>query len=187
MTHYVLFSGHLIDRPGRTPPRFPAAKAPAAARAIRSRLQKIKDAAGNTALQGIAAAACGGDILFHEACLDLKIPSRVCLGLPVEAFNKTSVAYASQDWEMRYRRLIQTLPVLILHPEYTADAPDTIWEEANRWMLDMSLVDGGQNLTMIALWDGNQGETGGTWHMIKVAGAHHAAIEHIDPAQLNVS
>lgn len=193
MTHYVLFSGHMIDKPGRAQPRFPASKAPAAARAIRHRLQKLKDIVASApiqdiadaaSIQGIAAAACGGDILFHEACQHLNIRSEIYLGLPVEEFNKTSVAAAGEDWEIRYRRLIKTLPVHILHPDYTADAPNTIWEEANQWMLDISLSAGSENLTMIVLWDGDQGETGGAWQMMKVAGAHHATIEHIDPSRL---
>jgi hypothetical protein len=183
MPHYLLFSGHMIDKPGRNPPRFPETKAEAAAEAIRNALEKVLNAtAGQTAtagssLKAISAAACGGDILFHEACRDLHIPSELYLALPIEAFLQTSVAFAGPSWISRYRQLTQTLPVHILHPEATADAPDTIWEEANQWMLDAALQNGPAHLTLIALWDGNTGDTGGTAHMISVAQSQHAATE----------
>jgi hypothetical protein len=186
MQHYILFSGHMIDKPGRVPARFPASKSSAAATAIRKSLEKVLADAHIPVhdLRGIAAAANGGDILFHEACIDLHIPSEIYLAIPIAEFLKTSVASAGASWEQRYHHLTHTLPVHILHPDATADAPNTIWEEANGWMLDKALSAGGAHLTLIALWDGNKGETGGTAHMIRVARAQHAAIEIIDTRRL---
>ena len=76
MTHSILFTGHMIDKPDRPTPRFPASKEAAAAIAIRAALRKVMVEAGSDPLVGIAAAACGGDILFHEACRELKVPDR---------------------------------------------------------------------------------------------------------------
>jgi len=184
MPHFLLFSGHMIDKPGREPARFPASKAPAAGQSIYKSLEKLAARIPAHDLRGIAAAACGGDILFHEACQKLHIPSDIYLGIPIKEFEKTSVAFAGPQWIDRYHRLTQTLPVHILHPDATAEAPNTVWEEANRWMLDKALSAGGAQLTLIALWDGNKGEIGGTAHMIEVAKAHHATIEIIDTHKL---
>ena len=184
MPHYLLFSGHMIDKPGREPARFPASKAPAAGQAIYKSLEKATARIPAHDLRGIAAAACGGDILFHEACIKLHIPSEIYLGIPIPEFLKTSVAFAGTEWVARYHHLTQTLPVHVLFPNATAEAPSTIWEEANSWMLDKALSAGGENLTLITLWDGAKGETGGTAHMIQVAGAHRAAIEIIDTHKL---
>lgn len=183
MQHYILFSGHMIDKPGRVPARFPASKSSAAAKVIRQSLEKILAHTPAQDLRGIAAAANGGDILFHEACIDLHIPSEIYLAIPIAEFLKTSVTPAGANWEQRYHHLTQTVPVHILHPDATADAPNTTWEEANSWMLDKALSAGGSHLTLIALWDGNTGETGGTAHMIRVARSHHATVEIIDTRQ----
>jgi len=181
MQHYILFSGHRLDKPGRTPTRFPASKAIAATVAIRKTLEAILTRVPAPTIKAIAAAADGGDILFHEACKDLDIPSEIYLAIPIPEFLKTSVA---AEWQDRYYQLTRILPVHILHPDVTADAPNTIWEEVNSWMLDKALSAGGARLTLIALWDGSPGETGGTAHMIRVAKNHNAAIEIIDTHML---
>ena len=194
MTYAILFTGHMIDKPGRAEPRFPESSTGAAAEAIRRVLAGIVGAGGPGAgsggfigggepgaFRGIAAAACGGDILFHEACRDLNIPSTVYLGIPPDAFEQTSVAFAGRDWITRYRRLLRELPVRVLHSDATAEADARVWEEANQWMLDEALSEGGDQLTLIALWDGEAGETGGAGHMVRVARAQGAAVEIIDP------
>ena len=55
----LLFSGHMIDAPGRKQPRFPADKEFAAREAIVETLTKAGAAAGDLAICG---AACGGDL-----------------------------------------------------------------------------------------------------------------------------
>jgi hypothetical protein len=206
MTYSLLFTGHMIDKPGRATPRFPESSAGAAAEAIRRVLAGIVGgrgssglrgaapgkgpigsggtAAADVAFRGIAAAACGGDILFHEACRDLAIPSAIYLGIPPDAFEQTSVAFAGRDWVTRYRRLIRELPVHVLHSDAMADADARVWDEANQWMLDEALSAGGDHMTLIALWDGQAGETGGAGHMVRVAKAKGADVEVIDPLAL---
>lgn len=62
----LLFSGHMIDAPDRKTPRFPADKESIAATKIGEALDKLGAGPGDLALtQG----ACGGDLLFTEACL----------------------------------------------------------------------------------------------------------------------
>jgi len=56
-----LFSGHMIDAPNRSTPRFPADKEPIAAAAIVAELDRL--GAGPDDL-GICGGACGGDLLF---------------------------------------------------------------------------------------------------------------------------
>lgn len=185
MSHAILFTGHMMDRSDRPTPRFPASKEAAAAAAIRAALRKVMVEAGSEPLMGIAAAACGGDILFHEACRQGKIPSELFLGIPVDAFRQTSVAFAGPGWVARYDKLAKELPVHILMPNATADAPDLVWEEANQWMLDTALAGGGTRMTLIALWDGKKGDgLGGAEHMVRVATAHQAMVEIIDVLRL---
>jgi hypothetical protein len=185
MIHTILFTGHMIDKPDRSSPRFPPSKEGKAAQAIRDALQKVFVAAGGKEFRGIAAAACGGDILFHEACLHLPIPSEIWLGIPADAFLQTSVAFAGAVWITRYKNLLRQLPVRLLHPDATAGAPDSVWEEANQWMLDEALAGGGANMTLIALWDRKKGDgPGGTEHLVRVTEAHGAGVEIIDMLSL---
>ena len=65
-----LFSGHMIDAPGRQPPRFPAEKESVAAQKIAEVLDKLGACPEDLALtQG----ACGGDLLFTEACQQRRV------------------------------------------------------------------------------------------------------------------
>ena len=62
----LLFAGHMIDKPSRAQPRFPAVQEATARRAIRAAIAQAQACwpAGTSAL-GIAGGANGGDILFH--------------------------------------------------------------------------------------------------------------------------
>jgi len=64
-----LFSGHMIDAPGRTEPRFPNDEkyVDIAANSIAAKLDKLAASKDDLALCG---GACGGDLLFAEACLE---------------------------------------------------------------------------------------------------------------------
>ena len=61
-----LFSGHMVDAADRSEPRFPPDKEPLAAAAISALLDQLGAGAEDVA---ISSAACGGDLLFAEACL----------------------------------------------------------------------------------------------------------------------
>ena len=100
----------MIDAPERKQPRFPAYKERSVQQEIEKYLiEEIKDK--NQQLTGIAGGACGGDILFHELCIDLKIPSEIYLALPIEEFKKASVSFAGLEWVERFERLIKKRPV----------------------------------------------------------------------------
>ena len=179
MNHSILFTGHMIDSKNRAAPRFPAIKENIAREEIKDRLIKEKETLKDK-LKGIAGGACGGDILFHELCEELNIPTEIYLALPVEAFKKESVSFAGKEWEERFDRLIKKLPVYIL-PEPKDSNKDNVWERANIWMLDSVLKNGGANMTLVALWDRKAGDGGGgTEHMVNVAKEQGAEVMIID-------
>lgn len=161
----------MIDSSKRPQPRFPAGKEAAAREAIRQLLLSEKEAHPATVqLKGIAGGACGGDILFHELCLELEIPSEIYLTLIPEEFKETSVAFAGMQWIERFEQLIKTSPIHLLPQKYILEQPD-IWEATNNWMLEKALNNGPHHMSLIALWDGRKGDgKGGTAHMVKVAG-----------------
>lgn len=182
MKHVVLFTGHMIDDKDRKIPRFPASKENAARGAIKNNLEKEKER-HNEHLMGIAGGASGGDILFHELCREMNIQSEVYLALPEAEYKKTSVSFAGQEWENRFEHLITNLPVHILDGSVGSD--DNIWEETNLWMLNKALINGGENMTLLALWDGEGGDgEGGTEHMVQIAKQAGAKTIIIDTKKL---
>ena len=179
---FILFTGHMIDKPERKQPRFPASKEQVARKAIEVELKQVKKNGGN--LFGIAGGACGGDILFHEIAAELDIPTAIHLALPKERFAEESVIFVNKDWEKRFDDLCSRLPVHVLSepPAFTGDSDElNIWERSNRWMLHHALQNGGKHMTLLALWNGEAGDgAGGTDHMAEIARNVGSTVTIID-------
>jgi len=182
MKHTILFTGHMVDASDRKTPRFPADKENAARVAIKRKLNKESEKYKDH-LMGIAGGASGGDILFHELCNEMHISSEVYFALPKEDYKKASVSFAGKEWEDRFEELTKKHNVQIL-PE-DEGGKDSIWERTNLWMLHEALKVGGENMTLIALWDGKGGDgEGGTEHMVRVAKEAGAKTIIIDTKKL---
>ena len=171
----LLFTGHRVDDPGRKTPRFPADKESVARQAIKDAVAKEIADAGEIAF-GIAGGASGGDILFHEVCAELGIPTKLYLALPPDQFIKASVRSAGPQWIERFWRLRERLPERVLAaseelPRWLQEKPDySIWQRDNLWMLYNALAAGGDNVTLIALWNGEAGDgPGGTADLVDKA------------------
>ncbi len=183
----LLFSGHLVDAPGRIAPRFPAAKEPLAARRIAELLVRLDAGPGDLALtQG----AAGGDLLFAEACVERGVPVQLLLPLPEPEFIQRSMltCEGGEGWRARYLALT---PRLGRAPR-TADEVlgplrpgDDAFERGNRWLLDTALAHGAQRLQFIALWDGAGGDgPGGTRHMVESVRHAQGHVHWIDTRTL---
>jgi hypothetical protein len=185
-THYLLFTGHMIDKKDREQPRFPAGKEQSVKAAIKQAIQKEKESISGPLL-GLAGGASGGDILFHEVCAELGISTELYLALPREEFIVKSVQGAGVDWVNRFNDLYKKLPKKFL--AQTDELPKwlqkkegySIWERNNLWMLHSGLVCGGLQMSLIALWDGKSGDgAGGTQHMVQEAQKRGAKTVIID-------
>ncbi|MEN3330184.1 MAG: hypothetical protein V7638_4991 [Acidobacteriota bacterium] len=172
----LLFTGHMIDAPGRAEPRFPPDKAEIAKQKIAEAVAAEQQVAGGIAY-GIAGCASGGDILFHQVCEAMNIPTRIFLAVPRELYIRESVAQAGPQWIEEFNRLVKARPVRVLCdskdlPRWLQDKPDyNIWQRNNLWNLHHALAAaGGENVTLIALWNGATGDgTGGTADMVQKA------------------
>jgi len=176
----LLFTGHRVDDPGRKTPRFPADKESVARQAIKDAVAKEIAEAGEIVF-GIAGGASGGDILFHEVCAELGIPTKLYLALPPEQFVKASVRSGGPQWIERFRRLHEPLRDRVLAeseelPRWLLEKPNySIWQRNNLWMLYNALAAGGDNVTLIALWNGEAGDgPGGTADLVERAGERGA-------------
>ena len=172
----LLFTGHMIDAPGRAEPRFPPDKVDVAKQKIAEAVAAEKAIAGGIAY-GIAGAASGGDILFHQVCEAMNILTRIFLVVPRELYIRESVAPAGPQWIEEFNRLLKARPVRVLCdskelPRWLQDKPDyNIWQRNNLWNLHNALAAaGGENVTLIALWNGATGDgAGGTADMVQKA------------------
>jgi hypothetical protein len=170
--HALLFTGHMIDRPDRKQPRFPASAEPRARHAIHDAIAGLAWNTPGTTV-GLAAAASGGDLLFHECCEALGIPTRVLLGLPPKDFETESVAPAGSEWVARFEALLRKagpqLRVMQEHDGLLEGPTDNVWQRANLWMIEEAGRLAGER-ALLALWDGNAGDgPGGTEHLLQVA------------------
>jgi len=186
----VLFTGHRIDAPDRQKPRFPPDKEAVAREAIKNALAIEKEKPGGVAV-GIAGGASGGDILFHEVCGELGIPTEFFLGIPRDSFVVASVAPAGPRWVERFDRINvkpnrRQLSNSAELPRWLRSRPNyDVWQRNNLWMLHNALARGRQRTTLIALWDGGKGDgPGGTEHMIGKAMARGAKTVILDTRKL---
>src|SRR5689334_19370013 len=85
----LLFSGHMVDAPGRETPRFPKELVPMAAVRIAATLEQI--GAGPEDL-AICQAAAGGDLLFLEACQQRGVRVQIRLPFAEPDFVERSIA-----------------------------------------------------------------------------------------------
>jgi hypothetical protein len=174
--HVLLFTGHRIDSPEREKPRFPADKEGAARHAIMEAVEQ-ELARVNGEVIGIAGGASGGDILFHEVCAELEIPTNLYLAMPRDEYVRESVRDGGPQWVDRFDELYERLPRRELCkskelPRWLQSKPDyTIWQRNNLWMLYNAMACRSRYVTLIALWDGETGDgPGGTKDMVNKAG-----------------
>ncbi len=170
--HALLFTGHMIDQADREHPRFPAWAESRARRAIYAAISGLEWTLSASTV-GLAAGASGGDLLFHECCEQLGIPTRVLLALPPDQFETASVAPAGPAWVKRFHRLLERAGAG-LHIMQTGDgllegASDNPWQRANLWMIEEAMRLAPQQ-ALLALWDGETGDgPGGTEQFLLAA------------------
>jgi Tetratricopeptide Repeats-Sensor len=186
----IVFTGHRVDAPGRQKPRFPpGTEDQARAMILEAVSGEKKKTAGK--LLGISGGASGGDILFHEVCQELDIPTRMYLVLPKNEYIKASVADGGPRWVERFDRLFEQKQPEILSdsselPRWLRAKKDySIWQRSNLWMLHSALAISNDNLTLIALWNGEVGDgPGGTEDMVQRAQDRGATFIHLDARKL---
>ncbi len=186
----ILFTGHRVDAPGRKEPRFPPDRESKAREMIFEAVAKEKKRATGRLL-GLSGGASGGDILFHEVCDELGIPTKMYLVKPKNEYIKASVADGGPEWVERFKRLYEAKQPEILSdsgelPKWLRQKPGySIWQRSNLWMLHNALAISKDDLTLVALWNGEVGDgPGGTEDMVKRAQERGATFIHLKAREL---
>ena len=168
--HVFLFSGHMIDAPDRAQPRFPPDKEAVAKAAIETVLDQLGAGPNDVA---ISSAACGGDLLFVEACVQRGIRVEIYLPFDEEEFLQKSVNFAGDHWREKFlwvKERVRDWHIMPreLPPLHDGEDP---YARVNLWMLDRAVAYGSRKIRFICLWDGKAGDgPGGTKHL-------HDAVE----------
>lgn len=193
-SHVVIFSGHMVDDDrvrgdGKAKPsRFPSSKVDAAAQRIRAALDEIGAGKDDLALCG---GACGGDLLFAEACLErgMRVELRLAQTEPEFLANSVTFADPNRRWERSFARVKDHIDTTVfIMPDELGPTPTgtSVHDRCNRWILYSALAQGVLKASFVTLWNGEAGDgPGGTQHMVelvrKLTGRQPIVI---DPATL---
>jgi class 3 adenylate cyclase len=153
----AVFTGHLIDAPDRAQPRFPASCEPAVFTALKQTLQELR------VQVSFSAAACGADILFLEAMLELGGEINIVLPSDIESFLQASVVRGELNWQERFYRVLKAAKQVIYASRHAAT--EVYLAYANVLMFGLAKsrargIDG--RVQALAVWDGLPGQGGGT-------------------------
>jgi len=179
----VVFAGHMVDRPDREVPRFPPQLEPAVDNAIRQRLKEL------SAGFGFASAACGSDILFHEAILDMKGETHVVLPYQKELFMKESVdIIRGANWIERYEHVVARAVEVQEVSRQSQTNGNVLYEFANLMLHGLASVRAEQldtKLVPLVVWDGKSGDgAGGTASAVERWQRLGLGVEIIDLAEI---
>jgi class 3 adenylate cyclase len=161
----VAFTGHMLDRPGRTVPRFPAELEGWAAQRIAEELDRLG------ASIGFGSAACGSDLLFHEAILARGGETNVELPCAIDEFIEASVTIAGGDWLGRFHSVLERAESVEILGEQCAADNSMAFECCNRVVFGLAQMRA-ETLKvrpiLLGLWDGRPGDAlGGTHSMVE--------------------
>jgi hypothetical protein len=178
-----LFSGHMIDAPTRTIPRFPPDKEPIAKQALAELLTRLDAGPQDLAICG---GACGGDILFGEEAVHRGTPLEIYMPFDEPTFLEVSVDFADADWRERFavlklRSVIHVLPVE-RGPLPQGQDP---YEQNNLWMLEAASRFGKKRVAFICLWNGQGSDgPGGTEHLMQEVNRDEGSTYWLDTTKL---
>ncbi|MPZ76426.1 MAG: DUF4071 domain-containing protein [Deltaproteobacteria bacterium] len=180
-----LFSGHMIDAPDRPEPRFPPEKEEIAAAAIAAKLDELDAGPEDLALCG---GACGGDLLFAEACVARGLKIEVRLAFDEPTFLQKSVSFAPGKWTERYFK-VKANPntrTLVMPEELGPLSKGShAFARANLWQLYTALAWGPEKVRFMCLWNRKGADgPGGTQHMYETVKKYSGRVYVVDTTSL---
>jgi 2-C-methyl-D-erythritol 4-phosphate cytidylyltransferase len=152
----IVFAGHMIDRPHRPNPRFPADQETAIANEIRAAIEKVKPGFG------FSSAACGSDILFLESMLNFGAEVAVVLPYAAEQFIVDSVdIIPGGNWRARFERVVSNAARVITASTERLSIGGVSYEYCNELLVGLASIRARQldtGLVPLAVWDGSPGD-----------------------------
>lgn len=181
----ILFSGHMIDKPGRKSPRFPPEIEHLVKKEIDKFIELLDVGSPDLALCG---GACGGDLIFAELSLKRKVQLEIRIPFNEPKFLEHSVNFAGEQWTKRFYEVKQNPnSKLLVMPDELGPLPQNInpYERNNLWQLQSALKMDSKKVNFLCLWDKKGGDgPGGTEHMYREVEKNGGKIFIIDIKKL---
>lgn len=183
----AVFSGHMIDRPGRKTPRFPAYAEDQVRMELAAIIQKQ-----NIHIAYVSC-ACGGDIIFIEEMLKNGGECFILPPLPLEQTIKNSVdIIPGADWKARLENILQHKNTVLLDAECDEigeESDSVVYDFANRFLLGAAVMKARDlhfPLYGISVWNlEKSGLPGGTDSAISLWKGKKIPIEIVTPEVKN--
>lgn len=189
--YVFLFTGYMIDHPGKKSSTFPSAKEKDIKRAIDYFLNKYK--AGPDDLAVTTGMDAGSEILFVESCVERGVPVKAYFPLAEAPYVRDFVSPGGEQWVERFYRM-RNHPLVdeFYQPDQVGQPRegDNVHERNNRWALYSAMTRGIDKVRLIAHWDGKNGSADDldarlVKHMIDLMRDTGGIVEQINPFKLS--
>jgi class 3 adenylate cyclase len=174
----LIYTGHMIDAPGRTPQRFTPQMESEVRAEIRHRVEQ------SVPVAAYGSAACGADILCLECVQELGGELHIVLPFPPEQFRVESVEFQpSGQWGERFEKLLASANEVLVVSERPPPGGTSTFEYANFIMTGLARLRAQMldtRLAGLAVWDGTgSGGAGGTGSLVSMWRSTGVPLEHI--------
>jgi tetratricopeptide (TPR) repeat protein len=149
-----LFTGYMVDYPGKEKKTFPAERESEIRQEILNKLEKLKANPEDRAFVGGLSA--GSEIIFAEICAEKGMKVKAFLPLPESAYIRKFVSPGGDAWVERFHKIRNHPLVDEMYQIENVGLPkegDDPYERNNRWTLYSSLGKGIDKVHLIALWN----------------------------------
>lgn len=179
----AVFSGHMLDRPGRKTPRFPASAEEQVRQELAAIIQK------HNIHIAYVSCACGGDIIFIEEVLKNGGECFILPPLPMEQTIKNSVdIIPGGNWKARLEEILRNEKAILLDAECDEigeDSDAVVYDFANRFLLGAAMMKS-KNLHFplygVTVWNlEKSGLAGGTDSAVALWEKKHIPVEIVTP------
>jgi class 3 adenylate cyclase len=181
----LVFTGHMLDQPGRPTPRFPASLEPAVAREVGAAVGRLRP------LAAYGSAACGADIVCLESVREHGGEIHIVLPFPPEEFRRVSVDVVPGGWGERFDRLLDAASSVTVTSDHRATGSVATFEYANLVLTGLAQLRAHMldtTLHGLAVWDrGSRGMRGGSASVVSVWEQRGLRIDHVRLAELRAA
>jgi hypothetical protein len=174
-SHAMVFTGHMMDAPGRKEPRFPATMHEMVGDALRKSIKYAWLEADN--LLFVSGAARGADIMALEIAQALEIDTKIVIPHNIPTFIGNSIGEPNPFcWARRLDKVLEGGRYIVMNGK----GEDHDYAKANEHMVQIAQNAAGR-MKLLAFWDRKPGGgLGGTEHFVNSFQELGGEVEIID-------